>query len=74
MLLLCPLGSIIFLAEFLVPQEFRVHSFGGNKLGTLLLFDTIGVCLGCVVVLTGVLLLLFLFSRKKRKAIGDVGE
>ena len=59
LLILRTLRIIPLLAKFLIPQELGIHSSCGHILGTLLLLDTIGMCLVRVVVCAGVLLLLF---------------
>ena len=52
------LGTIVFLREFLVSKEFRVHSSCRDESGSLRLLNTVGVSLVGIVVCTRVLLLL----------------
>jgi hypothetical protein len=51
------LALVVFLGKLLIPQEFRIHTFGTDKSSTLDLFDAIAMRLGRVVVCTRVLLL-----------------
>ena len=51
------LGIIVFLGKLLVSQKLGVHSSGRNILGTLLLLNSIGMCLVRIVVRTRILLL-----------------
>jgi len=55
--ILASLASIVFLGEFLVSKEFRVHALGGHIPLSLGLLDSIGMCLVRVIVRTCVLLL-----------------
>lgn len=52
------LRIIPFLAKLLIPQELGIHASCRHIFGTLLLLDTVGVSLLCVVVGAGILLLL----------------
>ena len=51
------LGTIPLLAKLLIPQELWVHASCRHIFRTLLLLDTVGVSLLCVVVGAGILLL-----------------
>ena len=60
------LGTVVFLGEFLVSEELRVHSSCGDESGPLRLLDTVGVSLVGIVVCTRVLLLLGYTSKRER--------
>jgi hypothetical protein len=57
------LGLVVFLGKLLIPQKLGVHASGRHELGSLGLFDAIGMGLVRVIVRTRVLLL----SSSRRK-------
>ena len=66
-LIMHTLGTIVFLGEFLVSEELRVHSSCGDESGSLRLLDTVGVSLVGIVVCTRVLLLSGYTSRERKR-------
>jgi len=61
-----PLAPIVFLRKLLVSQELGVHSLGAHVLGTLGLFDAVGMGLVRVVVCARVLLLWNVENKVKK--------
>lgn len=61
------LRTIPLLAKLLIPQELRVHASCGHIFGTLLLLDTVGVSLLCVVVGACILLLWYCLNNCEDK-------
>ena len=51
------LASIVLFGKFLIPQKLGVHASSAHVLGSLLLFNAIGMCLVRIVVRTRILLL-----------------